>query len=139
MKIERPLVYSLLSELLFTILPLIIVIIIRGYENKYELIFYNTEWSIMAIILFGQSIVKFSSGISNSNRVFRWQLVSLIISIIIVFGLVPSIIVMVINLTNETKYISMYLIQMFLCILSFFTYFIVGYLGQKLLDENNKR
>ncbi len=56
MKIERPLVYSLLSELLFTILPLIIVIIIRGYENKYELIFYNTEWSIMAIILFGQSI-----------------------------------------------------------------------------------
>lgn len=139
MKIERPLVYSLLSELLFTILPLIIVIIVRGYESKYELIFYNTEWSIMAIILYGQSIVKFSSGISNSNRTFRWQLVSLIISLIIIFGLVPSIIIMVINLTNETKFLSMYIAQMFLCILSFFAYFVVGYLGQKLLEEKNSR
>ncbi|PTX14702.1 hypothetical protein C8N40_110131 [Pontibacter mucosus] len=135
MKLERSLIYILLSELLFTILPVFIVLIVRSYEGNYKMIFYNTEWSIMAIILYGQSIVKFSSGISNSKAKFRWQLVSLIISIIIIFGLIPSITVLIINLLNSGENFAMYMIQTFLFVVSVFCYFIIGYLGQKMLEE----
>lgn len=135
MKLERTLFYILISELLFTLLPILIIMIVRGYETKYDLIFYNTEWSIMAIILFGQSIVKFSSGISNSQKKFKWQLVSLIISIIIIFGLIPSIIILVINLLDTSKTFSTHLVQIILFGISVFSYFLIGYLGQKMLDE----
>lgn len=135
MKIERTLFYILISELLFTLLPILVIMIVRGYETKYELIFYNTEWSIMAIILFGQSIVKFSSGISNSQRKFRWQLVSLIISVIIIFGLIPSIIILVINLLDSEQNFGTHLIQLTLFGISVLGYFLIGYLGQKMLEE----
>ncbi|MBC5864637.1 hypothetical protein [Flavobacterium turcicum] len=135
MKLEKNIVYVLTSEILFTILPLLILLIVRSYENKLELIFFNTEWSIMAIILFGQSIVKFSSGISNSNLKFRWQLVSLIISIIIIFGLIPSIVILIINLLAKENLYSMYFLQIIMFVLSICTFFLIGYLGQKMLED----
>lgn len=135
MKLERNLFYVLISEMLFTILPLIVISIVRSYQYKFDLIFYNTEWAMMSIILFGQSIVKFSSGIANSSLKFRWQLVSMIISLIIIFGLIPSIIVLIINLLNDEKVFGLHIAQMTLFILSILTFFIVGYLGQKLIDE----
>jgi hypothetical protein len=109
--------------------------IVRGSENESSLIFYNTEWAIISIILFGQSVVKFSSGISNSNKTFRWQLVSLIIAIIIIFGLIPSIILLVINLLNTLHVFHLYLFQMVLFVVSTFCYFIIGYIGQEMLEE----
>jgi hypothetical protein len=134
MKLERNLFYVLVSEMLFTILPLIVITIVRSYQNQYELIFYNTEWAMMSIILFGQSIVKFSSGVANSNLKFRWQLVSLIMSLIIIFGLVPSIIILIINLLNSEPNCGLHIAQMFLFVVSIITFFIVGYVGQKLID-----
>ncbi|WP_312081804.1 hypothetical protein [Empedobacter sp.] len=137
MKLERNLFYVLISEMLFTILPLIVISIVRSYQCKFELIFYNTEWAMISIILFGQSIVKFSSGTANSSLKFRWQLVSMIISLIIIFGLIPSIIVLIINLLNNEMILGIYIAQMILFIFSMITFFIVGYLGQKLIEEKN--
>lgn len=136
MKLERNLFYVLISEMLFTVLPLIVISIVRSYQCKFELIFYNTEWAMMSIILFGQSIVKFSSGIANSSLKMRWQLVSMIISLIIIFGLIPSIIVLIINLLNDEIMFGLHFAQISLFVLSIITFFIVGYLGQKLMDEN---
>lgn len=135
MKLERNLFYVLISEMLFTVLPLIVISIVRSYQCKFELIFYNTEWAMMSIILFGQSIVKFSSGIANSSLKFRWQLVSMIISLIIIFGLIPSIIILIISLLNDEKMFGLHFAQITLFILSIITFFIVGYLGQKLIDK----
>ena len=88
----------------------------------------------MSIILYGQSIVKFSSGVANSNLKFRWQLVSLIMSLIIIFGLVPSIIILIINLLNSEPNFGLHITQVFLFVVSIITFFIVGYVGQKLID-----
>src|SRR5690606_16108258 len=104
--------------MLFTVLPLIVISIVRSYQCKFELIFYNTEWAMMSIILFGQSIVKFSSGIANSSLKMRWQLVSMIISLIIIFGLIPSIIILIINLLNDEKMFGLHFAQITLFILS---------------------
>lgn len=135
MKIDKTIKYILTSEFLFTLLPIIILLIVRSYENNFTAIFYNTEWSIIALILFGQSIVKFSSGISNSKEKFRWQLVALVISIIIIFGLIPSAIILVLNLSSQTLSNGTYTTQFVLFIISSLTFFIVGALGQKMLDE----
>jgi hypothetical protein len=135
MKLEKNIFYVLISEIIFTILPLIVIAIVLSYQNKTSQIFYNTEWIMMAIILFGQSIVKFSSGISNSSRKFRWQLVALIITIIISFGLIPSIVILIINLLSEKLSFTLYLFQIILLIFSILTFSIIGYLGQKLMDE----
>lgn len=135
MKIDKTIKYILTSEFLFTLLPIIILLFVRSYENNFKALFYNTEWSIIALILYGQSIVKFSSGISNSKANFRWQLVALVISIIIIFGLIPSSIILVLNLSSKSLSMSTYITQFILFILSSITFFIVGALGQKMLDE----
>jgi hypothetical protein len=135
MKIEKTVKYLLTSEFLFTLLPIVILIIVRSYQCDFKGIFYNTEWSIISIILFGQSVVKFSSGISNSNKKIKWQLVALIISLIIIFGLIPSVIILVLNLTSNSLSLGTYITQSILFILSSLTFFIIGTIGQKLLDE----
>ncbi|MFT5646797.1 MAG: hypothetical protein ACI976_001482 [Aureispira sp.] len=135
MKIDKTIKYILTSEFLFTLLPIVILLIVRSYECNFKGLFYNTEWSIISLILFGQSIVKFSSGISNSKSKTRWQLVALTISLIIIFGLIPSAIILVLNLISESQSIGLYTTQMILFVLSCFTFFIVGAVGQKMLDE----
>lgn len=135
MKIDRTIKYVLSSELLFTLLPIIILLIVRSYENDISKIFYNTEWSIISIILFGQSIVKFSSGIANSKEIFRWQLVALAISIVIVFGLIPASIILVLNLTSLSISFGMGILQIIVFIISVLTYYFIGALGQKMLEE----
>lgn len=135
MKIERTTKYVLSSELIFTLLPIIILLIVRSYENDFSKVFYNTEWSIISIILFGQSIVKFSSGIANSKETFRWQLVALVISLIIVFGLIPASIILVLNLTSSSIALGMGVLQIIVFIISVFTYYFIGAIGQKMLEE----
>ncbi|MGO4911524.1 hypothetical protein [Leeuwenhoekiella sp. W20_SRS_FM14] len=135
MKIERTTKYVLSSELIFTLLPIIILLIVRSYENDFSKVFYNTEWSIISIILFGQSIVKFSSGIANSNETFRWQLVALVISLIIVFGLIPASIILVLNLTSSSIGLGMGVLQIIVFIISVLTYYFIGAIGQKMLEE----
>lgn len=135
MKIDRTTKYVLSSELIFTLLPLIILLIVRSYENNFSKVFYNTEWSIISIILFGQSIVKFSSGIANSNNKFRWQLVALVISLVIVLGLIPASIILVLNLSNNNITLNMVILQIIVFIVSVFTYYFIGAIGQKMLGE----
>ncbi|WP_139314944.1 hypothetical protein [Saccharicrinis aurantiacus] len=135
MKLDKTVKYILTSEFLFTLLPIIILLIVRSYEGNFKSLFFNTEWSIISLILFGQSVVKFSSGISNSNSKTRWQLVALTISIIIIFGLVPSSIVLVLNLTSDSTSLGLHITQIILFFTSCFTFFIVGAVGQKLLNE----
>lgn len=135
MKIDKTIKYVLSSELLFTVLPLIILLIVRSYEDNFSAFFFNSEWSIISIILFGQSVVKFSSGIANSKEKFRWQLVALVISIIIVFGLIPSSIILVLNLTSKGISLSMCILQLVIFLISCITFFFIGAIGQKMLDE----
>lgn len=135
MKIDRTIKYILSSEFLFTLLPIVILIIVRSYNQDCKAIFYNTEWSIIAIILFGQSIVKFSSGVSNSRAIFRWQFVALIISIIIIFGMIPASVTLVLILSCNTLNFGIYFTQFIIFILSCISFFIVGAIGQTMLEE----
>ena len=133
---NKHIIYNLISEYLFTLFPIIILIIIRCNEGTYCKIFYNSEWSIISLILFGQSIVKFSAGIAHNKKRFHWQLVSLIISLIIIIGLIPSAIILTLILNDGLLFSNgLYCTQALQFILSSGCFFIIGALGQDLLDE----
>ena len=133
---NKHIIYNLISEYLFTLFPIIILIIIRCNEGTYCKIFYNSEWSIISLILFGQSIVKFSAGIAHNKNRFHWQLVSLIVSLIIIIGLIPSAIILTLILNDGSSFSNeLYYTQALLFLLSSGCFFTFGGLGQDLLDN----
>jgi hypothetical protein len=58
-----------------------------------------------------------------------------VISIIIIFGLIPSSIILVINLSSKTMSLWTYVAQFSLFVISCITFFFVGAIGQMMLDE----
>lgn len=135
MKKEKESKLVILSEVLFVLLPIFVIGLVLFFIESDKNIFISYEWSFASIILFGQSIVKFSSGISTFKTEKRWQFISLILSAIIVFGLIPSVLVLVLLLVNKTQNLLIYIIQMVLFILSIIVYFIFGTIGQIYLDN----
>jgi hypothetical protein len=63
----------------------------------------SPEWSFGAAILFGQSLMKFVSGLARGGKAAKGP-VALVLALLIVFGLVPSLLVLYITLqTTEAK------------------------------------
>ncbi|WP_156844494.1 hypothetical protein [Leptospira wolffii] len=126
---------SLLSEFFFNILPLVILLIIQFSNNKSTLSI--RDFIFVSIILYGQSIVKFASGVSNISQKSTWQLVSIIVSIVIVFGLTPSCILLV-NLYHTEPNCFVWVISVLNISLSILSFFVIGLMGQAWLERNEK-
>lgn len=124
---------NLMSEFLFTILPLIVVLIIRISNEEYKSIFYNTEWAFIAVLLYGQTLVKLASG-GTASKGASWQGVAMITTVVIVFGLVPSIVILCVNFTAVDKSFGMHIFQMIELIGSIGAFFIVGGVGDDMKD-----
>jgi hypothetical protein len=92
--------FVILSETLFILLPVFIILIYDLLAKGWSGIFRSTEFSYATIVLFGQTIVKFAIGLSRSVKEKRWQIISLILSLIIIFGLIPSVIILILLLST---------------------------------------
>ena len=134
MKIEKNSKIVIASEILFILLPIFILLIYLIINDKVSSIFYSYDLSFATIILFGQTIVKMASGISNREKRFVWQYISLIFTLIIVLGLIPSILILIFLLIGY-KIFCLYIAQLILLIISLIIYFIFGTIGQMFLDE----
>jgi hypothetical protein len=101
-----------LAELLFVALPLIVLSVVGVLRNKmvWEIV-SNPEWSFAAAILFGQAAVRFVSGAARHGAE-NWQRVVLAISLILVVGLVPSLVVMTLVLLSEAPAVALVWSQM---------------------------
>lgn len=123
------------SEILFILLPLIIICFFLFLQNRTDEILFQSDWTFATIIFFGQSIVKFISGLLKSKREFKWQMISIIISSIIVLGLIPSTVILIQLLSTSTPNIKLIIIQYAFLILSIGVYYYFGTAGQSYLDE----
>ena len=133
---ESNAIKSIIIDFIFTFLPLIVIVLIRLFTLKWENIFLRSDFSFISMILFGQSIIKLFTGISeNENKKKTIKLV-LDLSLIITFGLVPSIIILVLL---ETGYNNILLLisQFVWLIASVGVYLFFGTIGYIL--ERNKR
>jgi hypothetical protein len=94
---------GLAAEVAFALLPLLVVLMVVIHTGHSHRLFSSPEWSFGAAILFGQSLVKFVSGIARGGAAARGP-VALFVALLVVFGLVPSLSVLHMTLeTVETK------------------------------------
>ena len=139
-KNEKKATNVIISEILFAILPIIVIIsiFVATSENKFTIL-TRADLSFISAFFFGQAIVKLFSGVSKSQTKKNWQLIILFVSTIIIIGLIPSVIWLCIIYLGMYKNKIIYVIQMIWFCFSLFVYFIIGKVGQMYLDEENKK
>jgi len=126
---------AVFSELLFVFLPLFVISIVKLSDHSFKSIVFSSDWSFASIVLFGQSIVKFSSGISSSGNGYKWQAVAFIVAMIIVLGLIPSVVILVKTMEIERQSGVIYWIQLVYFFVSCLTFYFIGATGQILLEK----
>jgi len=133
---EKNALSSVIVDFIFTFLPLVVILFIRLLILKCENIILRSDLSFISMILFGQAIIKLFYGISeNENKKHSIKLV-LDVTLVISFGLIPSIIILVlveIGYTNIILFIS----QIVWLIASVGTYIFIGTIGNILVMNKN--
>lgn len=123
-------------ELLFSILPLIIISILHIALNKpLKEIFYSTDISFVSVTVFGQTVIRFMSGIAKSQTKKNWQKIAFISSLLFILGVVPSIIYLILIYLNVLSSKIVYFLQLIWFFLSVVCYWVIGTIGQMYLDE----
>jgi hypothetical protein len=82
------------------------------------------------MLLYGQCIVKLVVGLLKKKTPSNWQFVSLIITLLISFGLTPAVVV-VILMQDASIILGIKILQVVLFIISIYIYFQVAGLAEK--------
>jgi len=91
--------YAILGDLLFMVLPLVVISIVDvSVGRSLFALVESPELSFGSAVLFGQSIIKVVSGFAHSKPSGAEQSV-FVVAMIIVFGLVPSLVVLALLLS----------------------------------------
>lgn len=124
--------YALLGDLLFIILPLVVISIVDVSVGKsLFVIIQSPELSFGSAVLFGQTIIKVVSGFAHTKPTGAEQPV-FIIALIIVFGLVPSLVVLALLLSISPIPNGLVLAQAGIFVLGVITFFFFGVDGHAL-------
>jgi hypothetical protein len=136
----------LFAEILFIVLPLVVLAIVLWNQGKLPDILSRPEWALSAAILFGQALIKFIMGVIADRSRFALQVIAAYMAGLIVLGLVPSLIVLALVLlateSNPVTNAGVHRISLGLTVaqLSLFgvamlIFFVLGGKGQKLLEQ----
>jgi hypothetical protein len=124
--------YALLGDLLFIILPLVVITIVDlSIGKSLFVIIESPELSFGSAVLFGQTIIKVVSGFAHTKPSGAEQPV-FIIALIIVFGLVPSLVVLALLLSVNPIPYGLKLAQAGIFALGIITFFFFGVNGHAL-------
>jgi len=124
----------LLSEYLFVILPFVVIAIVKVHSNDFHTFLKAPDWSFATSVLFGQLLVKIVSG-SLIHQKVKWQRVSLLVSIILVFGLIPSLTTLTLILVSNGASIFPVIAQLVLFTLASITFFWIGSAAQSMISK----
>jgi hypothetical protein len=113
------------SELLFVLLPFIVIAITLAHRSEFRTIFFIPEWSIVSAVIVGQSIVKMASSSAGNVAVNKENAV-LVISILLVCLLVPVLVTLAIILTSENVSMTMASSQATLFVISGFVFWVAS-------------
>ena len=129
--------YVILTEILFIILPLIIILLYKLSKNNVCSIFDVADWSYCTVLFSGQCIIKLVSALlKKRNEYFRWQFIALWLAIIITLFLVPAVIFICLMQEQDVK-IWIKIAQIVWFSIAVFGYFqIAGYAQEKEEQES---
>jgi hypothetical protein len=132
---DRRAFISALSEMLFVLLPFIVIGITLAYRREFRSILFLPEWSIVSAVIVGQSIVKLSSaGIGRSN--VRTEMIVLFISALLVCLLVPILCILAITLTSASVSRSVAVTQAIFFSLSVVVFVLACWINNLVLDKD---
>lgn len=114
-----------------------VVIVFFSLEKQFDHILIAPEWAFASTILFGMAIIKLTSG-TSVRRNIHWQRVQLIVSLTILFGILPSLVVLILNLKERpSPSIGIVVSQIVLFLVGTIIFFILGKLGHTLLGDKD--
>jgi hypothetical protein len=124
--------YVISTEILFIVLPLIIVLLYEVSKNNFCSILNKADWSYCTVLFSGQLIIKLVTALlKRHDETFCWQFVALWLAIIIVVFLVPAVIFICLMQEQNVK-TWVKIAQLVWFCLSIFGYFqIAGYAQEK--------
>lgn len=125
----------ILSELIFTFFPLLIASILICFQKNYSEILINSDWSYISIILFGQTIIKFFSGVAQNENQKSLPVLILILTFLLTLGLVPSVAILILLEITSEKPVWLIISQWVCVIASVVAFCTIGRIGQ-LLNDN---
>ncbi|WP_347986552.1 hypothetical protein [Methylomonas sp. AM2-LC] len=121
--------YAIFGDLLFIVLPLVVISIVDVSVGKSLFALIETpELSFGSAVLFGQTIIKVVSGFANSKPSGAEQPV-FVVAMIIVFGLVPSLVVLALLLSINPAPYGLQLAQAIIFAFGVIVFFIFGVTG----------
>ena len=124
--------YAILGDLLFIVLPLVVISIVDvSVGRPLFAIIESPELSFGSAVLFGQTIIKVVSGFAHTKPSGAEQPV-FIIALIIVFGLVPSLVVLALLLSVTPIPHWLQLAQAGIFVLGIITFLFFGVTGHAL-------
>ena len=115
------------SELLFVILPFIVIAIALGHRGELHRILFIPEWSIVSAVIIGQSIVKLISSVLG--RKIQVERIVFVISLLLVCLLIPCLIVLALVLTADQVSRSLAVTQAIIFVIGATTFWSVTYLN----------
>lgn len=127
------------AELLFVLLPLLVLVIAyaaKGPDFLSRLV-RAADWSFAGSVLFGQSIVKFVSGVAASPRKRPWARVAWVVSLVMVVFLAPSLVVLALMLVLDQPPTWLIVLQFVLFLCGVASHLLLGVAGQTMLDEGD--
>jgi hypothetical protein len=101
--------YETLAEFVFILVPLIVIAVVSFFTGGGGLSFlrrlvFSSEWAFGSAILFGQTILKIVEGALRAELVKAGRVV-FTISLVLVFGLIPSLTVLALIIQEEEQLI----------------------------------
>lgn len=134
---EKEAFWIISSEILFAVMPLIVLIFITLLTTrKFVELFQRSDISFISVFYFGQTLVRFISGIAKSQKKKKWQIVAFFITVLFLIGIIPSILLLLIIYLGINTENYIYVLQSIWLIMSLITYFIFGEIGQIYLEES---
>lgn len=91
LKFEKKIRNTIIVDLIFSFLPVLVLIAIKLLSCSYENFFMRSDWSYISMILYGQTLIKLFTGIIQNLNKKDSSLLILQVSCILAFGLIPSI------------------------------------------------
>ncbi len=122
------------AEVLFSCLPLIVVLGVLFQGGHTPTYFASPEWSFGACILFAQTVVRFVTGLMRAGGRAVSGPVACAIAVVVVLGLVPSLLVLTMTLqtldsgTRVSPWLQLFQVLLFL--LSAIAYVLLGTVGE---------
>ena len=127
---------SVVGELLFSLLPFVIIAIIFVYQNRsfYDFII-APEWSFGMSVLFGQSMVRAVEAFVGFRGDIVSERVGFSMALILVGGLMPSLTFLTLLLITPAPPLWLDIAQIVMFLLSLGTFFLFNVVARKMVEE----